>query len=115
MKRPAGLIAFASLFLIIGVSLLMRMPALSDSWSTGAIRVAIGVMSLGVAYALWHQRTDAMKAYWVWVVAWLAGGGALQYLAGDSPVLHVVIWWVLVGSVLLAVGAYLRSALRQTV
>ncbi len=114
MTRPAGLIIIASLLFIVGLRLLGGNSSRDAVLIVRVTQFVMGTISLVVAYALWAKRDYAMKSYWLWVFGWLVGGGAVQYIVDSSPLSHVVIWWVFVGSVWLAVGAYLRSTLRQT-
>ena len=114
MTRSAGLIIIASLLFIVGLRLLGGNSSHDAVLIVRVTQFVMGTISLVAAYALWAKRDYAMKLYWLWVFGWLVGGGAVQYMVDSSPLSHVVIWWVFVGSVWLAVGAYLRSALRQT-
>ena len=112
MKKPAGLVLIASLLFLVG---LWTLSTESDAaFSVKSIQLVIGALSIVAAYGLWTGRNYAMKAYWLWVASWLIGGGLVQILGGNSPMSHVVIWWVFVGTVWLFVGIYLKGALRQT-
>jgi hypothetical protein len=113
MKRPAGLVIIASVLFLAGLRMLGG-PAGSDDLLVVRITVAIvGILSIVAAYGLWTRRDYAMKAYWLWVLAWLVGGGVVQYVAGGLRPAHVVIWWIFVGAVWLAVGIHLKSALKE--
>lgn len=111
MKKPAGLVLIASCLFILGLAVLGGDSA--TSIVAKLIQIVVGVTTVVAAYGLWTRRDYAMKAYWLWVVAWLVGGGAVQFMADNVPLLHVVIWWLFVGATWLAVGAYLKGALRQ--
>ncbi len=114
MKRPAGLILFTSLLLLLGMKLLLGHSASGGLTGVRALRLVLGVISLSATYALWTRRSNAMRTYWIWVLAWLVGGGVAQYFYQDVPALHIGIWWVSAGSVLCFVGLYLKGALKRT-
>lgn len=108
------MILFAALLFILGMRLLLGLSASDGRTGASVLQLAVGIVSVGVAYALWMRRSHAMKAYWIWVSTWLVGGGIAQYVYRDVPFLHIAIWWVFVGSVLVFVGLYLRGAVKQT-
>jgi hypothetical protein len=118
MKRPAGIVLIAGLLLIAGLRVLGATPSAGSGPSTVLVRgveLALALISLGTAFTLWRLRSNGVKVYAAWAIAWLLGGATVQVIAEGEPLLHILIWWVVVGAVLAAVGFYLRSELRRTV
>src|SRR5262245_18134700 len=118
MKKPAGIVLIAGLLLRAGLRILSGVPSAPGRPSSvliHAVELALGLTSLVAAAAIWKLRSGAVKVYTAWAVVWLVGGAVSQVIVEAAPVSHILIWWVVLGAVLAAVGFYLRSELRRTV
>jgi hypothetical protein len=115
MRKSTGVVLIGALFILVGVRLLGS-PGSAGTTArtlTAIFRLAIGALSLAVAVALWRSSRHALALFITWAVAYLTGGALVRFLDEGAPLLDVVISWAITCAVLVAVGAYLRDALRQ--
>lgn len=118
MKKAPGIVVISVLLVLLALRLFASHP----SAGTNTVRLALGcgygvlgIMSLITATALWRGTSRALSLFIVWSLTYLAMGGVVQIASDRAPVSEIAIWWVVVGAVLVAVGAHLRYALRQAV
>jgi hypothetical protein len=118
MKKAPGIVIISGLLVLLALRLFGAHPsATTNPERVGLLLgcLALGVMSLITATALWHGSSKALSLFVAWSFTYLATGGAVQFVSDRAPLNEVAIWWVFIGAVLLAVGAHLRYALRQAV
>ena len=118
MKRPIGVVLIVGILLLWGLRLLVSAAPLGSGTGTVPAKVAaalLGFLSMATAVALWKRRTAALKAYVTWSLSYVLAGAFYLFVRWDEPALLVSAWTLLVGCVWLAVGMYLRDALRQAV
>ena len=111
MKKAPAIVAVSALLVLLS----FRMIALRPTAATGSERLtllcsylALAVLSLVTAAALWRGTSKALALFVAWSLSYLAVGGLHESLSGGTPLLEIALWWALVGTVLLAVGAHLR-------
>jgi len=118
MKKAPGIMIVSVLLVLLAFLLLRHLPNAPSHEVRLALSVsylALALLSLTTAVSLWRGAPKALVLYGIWAGAYLALGGAVEFICAGSPLVEVIMWWTLMGALLLAVGAHLRHVRRQAV
>lgn len=109
-KRRVGPTVIAVLFLVGGLINLLRSPWPGAPWYFWLI---VAIPTLLVGHALLRRLAWWWMAYWAWFAVVLAFGAWREYRDGSYGVWGAVALVAILGSVLVFLGLYLRSALKN--
>ena len=85
-----------------------------DAGFLGSLRpFGLAFLTLATAYGLLQTKWWSLRVYTIWVGAVIVAGFVMEF-SGGTPLLVIVVWTALITALYLAVGLYLRDALRQT-
>jgi hypothetical protein len=118
MTRAPGIVIICGLLVLLALRLFGSHPGAPTNLGRVVLTsgyLALGVVSLITASALWRGSPKAFLLFVVWSFTYLAIGGAVQVITDGAGLGAVAIWVGFVGAVLLAVGAHVRYVRRQAV
>jgi hypothetical protein len=109
LALPLGLLVFGSVFVSNGVRLI-RAEGQGD-----LPRIVLALLGLGavaIGFGLWRRDSQALTLYWVWAGLSLALSAWQDLWVAGEHIAVVALWLALIGALYVALGLYLRDAVR---